>query len=436
MVKNDKVVGKCIDYTYDGLGVVKVDDFTLFVKDMVKGETGEIIVTAIKKGYGYGRLINLSEKSENRAEALCEISKPCGGCQLQHLSKQEQAVFKHDHVQQVITSIGKLDKEVLPIIEMDYPQAYRNKMMVPVGLDKNGDLQVGFYRYNSHDIIPFQNCLLQSAKANQVVQKLKELIIKYHLEKEIRHLMIRDMERTSQMMLVLVTYKQKVDLTGLVKEIVEFQPDIKSVIQSVNGEETNVVLGKKEILLDGREYIEDYLCGLTFEISAHSFYQVNTYQTEVLYKKAIELANISKQDEVLDLYCGVGTIGLIVSQYAKKVTGVEIIPEAIEDAKKNAKKNKIENIEFICGDAARIASEMKSKGKVFDCVIVDPPRKGCSQQMIDTLLAFEARKIVYISCNPSTLARDLALLKEDYNIEQILPVDMFPNTYHVETVVL
>ena len=437
MYKNQIITGKCIDYTYDGLGLLKHEGFCIFVKDMALNDEAEVIVTKVLKDYGYGRILKLLKKGEDRVEPACPLSRICGGCQLQHLSPAGQAAFKQGHVAQLMANMAKLDLEVQPIISMDEPYYYRNKIMLPVEVDKNGELKIGFYRYNSHDIIPIENCLLQSSFSNELVEKIRELIISHHLEKEIRHIMIRDMRRNHQAMVVLVTYKEKVTgLKALAEQLLAYHPDIKSVIQSVNGGKTNVVLGQKEILLAGNDCIYDRLCDLTFKISAHSFYQVNSYQTEVLYKKAIELAGLDEDSEVLDLYCGVGTIGLSASRQVKRVTGVEIVQQAIDDARINAQLNGIQNAEFICGDAQKISEQLLRENRHFDCIFVDPPRKGCSAQTIEILRNLNAEKIVYISCNPSTLARDLNLLREDYQVKVIQPVDMFPQTYHVETVVL
>jgi len=436
MKKNQIITGNCVDYTFDGLGVVKNDTFCLFVKDMAIGDEAEIVVTSLKKDYGYGKIVKLIKPSIYRTDAPCEISRPCGGCQLQHLNKQGQAEFKRNHIINAIRNIGKLDNEVDPIVTMDNPYQYRNKIMLPVGLDKEGKVQIGFYRYNSHEIIPFNNCILQSDKANDLVYFLKEKLEEYQLGDKVRHIMIRDMERTSEMMLVFVTYQKKVDFKNIVQDIIQYQNNVVSIIQNINSEDTNVVLGKEDILLYGKNEIEDELCGLRFLINAHSFYQVNTRQTEVLYSKAIELANLQVSDEVCDLYCGVGTIGLIASKHCKHVTGVEIVKEAIENGIQNAKNNGITNVDFICGDAKKVALDLAQQNKKFDCLFIDPPRKGCSLEAIDTLKTFDAKRIVYVSCNPSTLARDLHLLNDIYNIERIIPVDMFPNTFHVESVAL
>lgn len=437
MIKNQIISGKCLDYTFDGLGVVKYDTFCLFVKGMLVNEEGEIIVTSVKKNYGYGRLLKLTVPSSERREFPCQNAKQCGGCQLQHMSYQEQLSFKHDIVQKDINNIAHLETEVLSVLAAENPYAYRNKIIMPVKKDKSGNTATGFYRYNSHDIIPIEQCLLQSDVSNQLVNKIKILIDKYDLSSLIRYVMLRDMVRTEQIMVVFICYKKDIkSLKPLCDELVKYESKIKSIILNVNGEDTNVVLGKEDYLLYGNDHIFDILCGLKFKVSAHSFYQVNTFQTEKLYMQAIKMAELSKNDIVLDLYCGVGTIGLSLSRYVKKVIGVEIVEQAIIDAKENARINQIDNAEFICGDAQKVVRKFQEENIHFDCIVVDPPRKGCSNDTIDSLINLQSKKIVYISCHPSTLARDLNKLKEHYEIKMIQPVDMFSQTYHVETVVL
>ena len=437
MNKNDHFTGTCTGYTYDGLGVVKTDTFSVFVKDMIIGETGEIVVTAVRKGYGYGRLLNLIEESPQRIEPKCPVSRQCGGCQFQHMSLKGQAFFKKSHVKECINKIGRLNVEVKDVLTMEEPFRYRNKVQLPVGTDKNGQPVIGFYRYNSHDIIPVEDCWLQSEHSNAVVNKIRELMIRFNNVSSFRHIMLRDFSSTEQCMVVLVTYKRNVPLlTEMVEELVSSDSRIKSVIQNINGEDTNVVLGKRQKLLYGSWYIQDELCGLKFEISSSSFYQVNSRQTEVLYSTAVDLLNLKGHELVMDLYCGVGTIGLIASKKAGKVLGVEIVESAIEDAKRNAALNNIDNVEFFCGDTGDIINKFKKEKIKPDAVIVDPPRKGCSKETIDTLIELKPKKIVYVSCNPSTLARDLNLLREDYAVKTIQPVDMFSQSYHIETVVL
>ena len=437
MNKNQLITGTCVDYTYDGLGVVKYDTFCVFVKGMLLSEQGEILITLVKKNYAYGRLMKLTKTSKHRIEPVCSCAKQCGGCQLTHFSYQHQLQFKRNIVSNDIRNIAKLDVEIDDIVGMEKPYKYRNKVILPVGKDKDNKTILGFYRYNSHQIINIEKCYLQSDKVNSLIDKIKSLFDKYNYQDIIRYVMIREMARTKQMMLVLVSYKQNVDrITDFVSEIVEYQPEIKSIILNYNDKDTNVILSDKDFLLYGSKYIEDILCENRYLVSAHSFYQVNTFQTELLYKKAMELADLSKNDQILDLYCGVGTIGLSLSKYVKNVYGVEIVKQAIDDANRNSSINNITNAKFICGDAYEVTKKLYDDGIRFDCIFVDPPRKGCSKQTIDTLINLGSKKIVYISCGPSTLARDLAILSSHYEVKKVVPVDMFPNTYHCETIAL
>ena len=434
--KNQHFIGKCEDYTYDGMGVVKYGTFCVFVKDMAFGEEGEIVVTALRKDYAYGRLLKLIKRSDERVEPVCSISRQCGGCQLQHLSYREQLRFKEELVRNNIERIAGLDTPVNAIIGAEKPFCYRNKCQLPVGTDRNGNTIMGFYRFNSHEIIPSDRCHLQSDKAGRLADVIKDLVEKYQLTSEVRHVMIRDMESTSQMMVVLVTWHENVKyLAEIVQQILKSESSVKSIIQNINPEETNVVLGKKEKVLYGNGRIEDELLGLKFSISSHSFYQVNSSQTAVLYSKAIEMADLKKSDTVVDLYCGVGTIGMIASRKAGKVLGVEIVEDAVRDARKNAEINGIDNIEFRCSDARKAALQLADEGTEVDVVFVDPPRKGCDTVTLESLVRISPDRIVYVSCNPATLARDLKYLEANgYKTQQIQPVDQFPQTYHVETV--
>lgn len=436
MNKNQHFTGTCTDYTFDGLGIVKNDAFCVFVKDMIMGETGEIVVTAVRKDYAYGRLLNLTQASSQRVEPSCDVSRPCGGCQLQHMSYAEQLKMKHDHVEQVIRHIGKCDCEVMSVLPCADTSGYRNKAMLPVRIDKEGKLQIGFYRYNSHDIIPFDHCVLQSSRTNDLIKSVKNSLPEYAFAANVKHLMIRDFDKTGEMMLVLVTDCEKAEgIEEFAEKIVKENPAVVSVIQNINPLDTNVVLGKKERVVYGKSYIQDILCGLKINISSRAFYQVNRLQTEVLYNKALELADLKKDDLLLDLYCGAGTIGLAASSRVRKVIGVEIVPEAIENAKENARINGITNTEFICGDAKKVAKEL-SENQRPDVIVVDPPRKGCDEATLDSIVMMRPERLVYVSCNPSTLARDIKHLEKDYVPVVIQPVDMFPHTPHVECIAL
>lgn len=437
MKKNDKIIGTCLNYTFEGMGVVKHEGFPVFVKDMLVGEVGEIVITLVKKTYAYGRLLNLYDRSEERVEAKCPIFKKCGGCQIQHMSVKEQAQFKKQRVQEVIHRIGKLDLEVEDILTMDNPYYYRNKGQVPVGIDK-GSVVTGFYRINSNQIIDMKECMIQSPKINDIVSKMKELLVKYEVPDIFRHILVKHAFATNQVMVVWIVKDRKwTHQKEMLDDLLKAFPEIKTVIVNVNQRNDNVILGEKEYILYGDGKITDKLGDLSFLISSKSFYQVNPVQTKVLYSKVVEFAQLNGSEEVLDLYCGVGTISLHLAKSAKHVTGIEIIPDAIKDALENAKLNSIENVSFLCSDAAKYATQLVKENKKVDVIVVDPPRKGCDEETIQSMIKMNPDKIVYVSCDPSTLARDLNRLNTlGYITKKVLPVDQFPNTFHVESVCL
>lgn len=437
MKKNDHVIGICSSYTHDGHGVVKIDGFPLFVKGMLINEKAEIIVTMMKKTYGYGRCFKLMEKSKERIHPICPIANQCGGCQLQHMSSKEQAILKLQKVQNVIQRVAHLDIPVNEVLSMNTPFYYRNKGQIPVGVH-NGEVACGFYRMNSNDIIDMKSCFIQSERINETLTEIRKLFDIYPIASHIRHLLIKHAFSTDEIMLVLIVHHKDIpQLDSFIKEISSKVPQIKSIILNINKRTDNVILGDKEYVVYGTSSIKDKIHDLNFHISSKSFYQVNPIQTEVLYGKALEFANLNGNETVIDLYCGVGTISMFLAKKAKRVYGIEIVPQAIEDAKANAKLNNLDNIEFICSDAAIFASELSKLNKHIDVVVVDPPRKGCDQTTIDSILKINPERIVYVSCDPATLARDLKLLTNgNYEVKEIQPVDMFPQTFHVETVVL
>jgi 23S rRNA (uracil1939-C5)-methyltransferase len=434
------------DLTHDGNGVAKVDGYPLFVPNGLPGEKAKVKVVKVNKGYGYGRLIELYEPSPERMEPSCSIYKQCGGCQLQHLSYDGQLKAKEKHVREVLQRIGKIEDVVVhPVLGMNDPWRYRNKAQVPVG-EREGGLVAGFYQKRSHDIIDMEACLIQQEMNDVVVQTVKKICEKYGIpaynEKThkgtIRHIMARYGHTTKDVMVVLVTrtddlpFKKKI-----VQEIVENIPNVKSIIQNVNPKRTNVILGEQTKVLWGTEYIYDYIGNIKFAISARSFYQVNPEQTKVLYEKALEYADLTGEETVIDAYCGIGTISLFLAQKAKKVYGVEIVPEAIEDAKRNAELNNIYNVEFAVGEAETVIPQWYEQGIQADCIVVDPPRKGCDASLLETIIAMKPKRVVYVSCNPATLARDLRILEDGgYKTLEVQPVDMFPHTTHVECVAL
>lgn len=439
-----RITGICVDYTYDGKGIVKKDKLVIFVDNVIKGEKVEVEIIHSSKNQTIGKLIKIIEPSPDRVKPFCPLSKECGGCSLQHIAYKKQLEFKTSHVQDCMNKIAKLDIKVNECLGMDNPYNYRNKSQVPFSM--NGKkICYGFYKQNTHKIIQMDHCKIQTEEADEILKSIRILMEKYGIKAyeedkrkgTIRHILIKKGFATNQVMVVLITnvlsFNNRKDL---VKDLVKLHPNIKTIIQNINTRDTNVILGEKESVLYGNGYIEDILLGVKFKISSKSFYQVNPIQTATLYSKAIELANLSKNDRILDTYCGIGTIGLIASKKVNEVIGVEIVADAIKDAKNNASINNITNAHFVLDDASKFMVDFAKTGEKIDVVFVDPPRKGCDEKFLNSLMKLSPDKIVYISCNPSTLAKDLGILKEKYDIKVIQPVDMFPHTYHIETIAL
>ncbi|MGM0902108.1 MAG: 23S rRNA (uracil(1939)-C(5))-methyltransferase RlmD [Bacillota bacterium] len=442
--KNDYIDVEFEDLTHDGAGVAKVDGYPIFVQGGLPGEKAQIKVIKVNKGYGIGRLIQLLERSYFRVEIAKEESHKFGGCQLQHISYEGQLKFKENQVRQVLTRIGKLeDVTVHPVLGMEHPWQYRNKAQVPVG-EKDGKLISGFFKPRSHEIVDTNESLIQLAEVNEAIQAVKEICselgVKAYNEEihkgDLRHIMARYAKQTGELMVVIIT--RTADLPSkntLVEEIVARLPKVKSIVHNVNSKKTNVIMGDKTKVLWGNEVIYDYIGDVKFAISALSFYQVNPDQTKVLYDKALEYAGLNGDETVMDAYCGIGTISLFLAQKAKKVFGVEIVPEAIEDAKRNAELNAITNAEFAVGKAEEVIPKWYEQGVRADVLVVDPPRKGCDEALLQTIIEMQPKKVVYVSCNPATLARDLRILEDGgYKTLEVQPVDMFPQTTHVECV--
>ena len=446
--KNKEYIFDIISQGYEGEGIAKIDNkYPIFIEGALKGEKVKVRIVKVNKNFAYGKLMEVLEASEEKVNPPCAIYKRCGGCKLQHASYKAQLDFKWDRVKDCVSKIGKLDPSIVKYpLGMENPWRYRNKVQLPIGLI-NGEVKIGFFAPRSHDIIDMESCLIQDEIGDKVVKLTREWIEKFNIrpynvdgeydEKGIvRHIMIRRGFTTNEVMIVLVTngenlpHKEEfVDL--MVKNI----PGIKSVIQNINSKKTNVILGLESKTLWGEDTISDYIGDFRFNISPLSFFQVNPNQTEVLYGKALEYANLTGNEEVFDAYCGTGTITLFLSQKAKKVYGVEIIPQAIDNAWINAKENKVENVEFFVGESEVVIPDLINKGVKADVVVVDPPRKGCDKKLLDAITNIDAKKIVYVSCDPSTLGRDLAILEENgYKTLEVQPVDMFPNTSHVENV--
>lgn len=446
--KNKEYIFDIISQGYEGEGIAKIDNkYPIFIEGALKGEKVKVRIVKVNKNFAYGKLMEVLEASEERVNPPCAIYKRCGGCKLQHASYKAQLDFKWDRVKDCVSKIGKLDPSIVKYpLGMEEPWKYRNKVKLPIGLI-NGEVKIGFFAPRSHDIIDMESCLIQDEIGDKVVKLTREWIEKFNIrpynvdgeydEKGVvRHIMIRRGFTTNEVMVVLVTNGEKlphkeefVDL--MVKNI----PGIKSVIQNINSKKTNVILGLESKTLWGEDTISDYIGDFRFNISPLSFFQVNPTQTEVLYGKALEYANLTGNEEVFDAYCGTGTITLFLSQKAKKVYGVEIIPQAIDNAWINAKENKVENVEFFVGESEVVIPDLINKGVKADVVVVDPPRKGCDKKLLDAITNIDAKKIVYVSCDPSTLGRDLKVLEENgYKTLEVQPVDMFPNTSHVENV--
>ena len=442
--KNEYIEVIFEDLTHDGAGVAKVEGYPLFVPNGLPGEKAKIKVIKVNKGYGFGRLMEITEASPYRVEPECPIYKECGGCQLQHMSYEGQLKAKEKQVSDVLQRIGKLENvKVHPVIGMENPWRYRNKAQVPIG-ENEGGLIGGFYQQRSHQIIDMKACIIQQEKNDEVVKKVKEIcningVRAYDEQKhkgELRHIMARYGLKSGEVMVVLVTRTN--ELTGkkkIIEEIAKRIPGVKSIVQNINSKKTNVIFGDETKVLWGEEVIYDSIGDIKFAISARSFYQVNPEQTKVLYDKALEYADLTGEENVIDAYCGIGTISLFLAQKARKVYGVEIVPEAIEDAKKNAELNGISNVEFAVGEAETVIPEWYENGVVADVLVVDPPRKGCDDKLLQTIINMKPKKVVYVSCNPATLARDLRVLEDGgYQTVEVQPVDMFPQTMHVECV--
>lgn len=448
--KNKEYIFDIISQGYEGEGIAKIDNkYPIFIEGALKGEKVKVRIVKVNKNFAYGKLIEVLEASEERANPPCAIYKRCGGCKLQHASYKAQLDFKWDRVKDCVSKIGKLDPSIVKYpLGMENPWRYRNKVQLPIGLI-NGEVKIGFFAPRSHDIIDMESCLIQDEIGDKVVKLTREWIEKFNIrpynvdgeydEKGIvRHIMIRRGFTTNEVMIVLVTNGENLPhKEEFVDLMVTNIPGIKSVIQNINSKKTNVILGLESKTLWGEDTISDYIGDFRFNISPLSFFQVNPIQTEVLYGKALEYANLTGNEEVFDAYCGTGTITLFLSQKAKKVYGVEIIPQAIDNAWINAKENKVENVEFFVGESEVVIPDLINKGVKADVVVVDPPRKGCDKKLLDAITNIDAKKIVYVSCDPSTLGRDLQVLEENgYKTLEVQPVDMFPNTAHIENVAL
>lgn len=450
MNKNDIIRLSIIDMTADGSGVGKTDDgVVVFVPDTAVGDILDVRILKVKKNLCYGKVESIVTPSQDRIEPKCPVSTRCGGCVYRHLKYDAELKVKHKKVYDAVTRIGKVDGDFLqPIIgaDSDRVDRYRNKAQIPVGVNKNGEVEMGFYSRHSHRIAPCDDCLLSPRIFTEISNLFKDFVKKYpyliyseetHSGK-IRHLYLRIAEQTGEVMVCVVVNGRSFDhQEELFNSIVEKYTQVKSIVINVNKAKTNVILGYENIVVYGKESITDVLCDLEFELSPLAFYQVNRVQAQRLYEKAREYAHLSRDDVLLDLYCGTGTIGLSMAKECKELIGVEIIDKAIENAKKNAVNNGTDNARFICSDATQAADKLKKEGITPDVIVVDPPRKGLTEKLVDTIVKMSPKRVVYVSCDPATLARDLKQFEElQYSVKEITPVDLFPRTAHVESVCL
>ena len=444
--KNQELEVNIVDNGFDGEGIAKIDNFTIFIKGAIKGERCRILIVKVNKSFAFGKLLEVMQPSEYRVNADCVTYKRCGGCSLRHIKYGKTLKIKRDMVQNLVNKELHNKIDVNDVIGMNNPYNYRNKLQYPVGKNKDGIPVMGVFANRTHEIVPVESCLIQNKDAEEVAKGIfkfiKENNISVYDEKTrngaIRHIVVKIGVETNEIMCIIVTNEEKLDKgSELVKYITAKFPNIKTIIKNINNKNTNVILGDKDEVLYGDGYIYDKLGEYTFKISAKSFYQTNPIQTEVLYNKAIEFAKLDKEDVLCDLYCGIGTIGIFASNKVNQVYGIEIVEEAVEAAKENAKLNNVDNIEFVTGDVEKAFKELVEERNIKPtAIIVDPPRRGLDVTTINKILELELKKLVYVSCNPATMMRDLKMLEEKYVVKEIQPVDMFPYTSHIETIAL
>lgn len=442
--KNKEYTVDIIDNGFAGEGIAKINNFTIFVPNSIKGEKVKIVIVKVLSSHAFGKIIEIISSSNQRIESDCNTYKRCGGCSLRHIQYEETLKIKQNAVQSLVNKTLNNKVIVEPVLGMENPYHYRNKAQYPIGTDKNGKPVMGVFANRTHEIIPIQTCLIQNEKTEELAKFIFDYIVKNKIsiydEKTrkglIRHIVTKIGVKTDEMMCILVINGEKIPKEKeLVSEITRYFPKVKTIIKNMNRKNTNVILGQQNINLYGEGYIKDELGDYVFKISPLSFYQVNPLQAERLYQIGVDAAKISKQDIVFDLYCGIGTISLFMSKFAKRVYGIEIVKEAVEMAKENARLNQVNNVDFIAGDVEKVLEDLLYKKKIIpDVVMIDPPRKGLDSKSIENLLMIRPKRLVYISCNPATLMRDLDKLEVLYEVKALKPVDMFPFTSHVECV--
>jgi 23S rRNA (uracil1939-C5)-methyltransferase len=440
--KNKEYLVEIIDQGFEGEGIAKIEGFTIFIEGAIKGEKCRILIVKVTSSHAFGKLVEILEKSKYRVEPDCATYKRCGGCNLRHIDYEETLNIKQNTVQNLVNKTLNNKIKVEMTVGMGNPYNYRNKAQYPVGFDKSGEPVMGVYAKRTHEIIPMRNCMIQNPVSEKIANVVLGFFIKNNIpiynekngEGLLRHIVIKVGIKTHEIMCILVLNKKELKKEKeLIKVLIREFPEIKTIVKNYNMKNTNVILGNENEVIYGDGYIYDELGDYTFKISPLSFYQINPIQTEALYNIAIEMADLKKTDTLFDLYCGIGTIGIFASPYVNKVYGIEIVKQAIEDAKENANINNIRNIEFFAGDVEKVFENVLKEHNVKpDVIFVDPPRKGLDKHTIENILNIKPEKIVYISCNPASLVRDLKLLEESYEIKKIQPVDMFPFTSNVE----
>lgn len=442
--KNEEYIVTIIDYGCEGEGIAKINNFTVFIPGAMKEEKVKIVIVKVNTSHAFGKVLEIITPSKARQDTDCTTYQRCGGCNLRHMKYKETLELKKNMVQNLVDKSLKTKLIVKDTIGMEKPYHYRNKAQYPVGYNKNGEMVTGVYAKRSHEIIEINACGIQMPISEQIakfiLQWIKENGISAYNEKtgngQLRHIIVKIGLHTGEVMCILVTNEKDLpNETKLVEALKQKFPEIKTIVKNINNKNTNVILGNKNYILYGNGYIQDKLGDFVFTISPLSFYQINPVQTEILYNLAIQKADLQKEDIVLDLYCGIGTIGIFASPHVKQVYGIEVVEQAIGDAKENAKINKIQNIQFYCGDVEKMLEKVIQKEKMApNVVFVDPPRKGLDEVTIRNIRKRKPERLIYISCNPATLMRDLKQLEEEYDIRELQPVDMFPFTSHVETI--
>ncbi|MFW6287394.1 MAG: 23S rRNA (uracil(1939)-C(5))-methyltransferase RlmD [bacterium] len=446
MKKGDIIELELIDIANGGDCVGRYQGLAVFVAAGIPGEKVSVRVTERKKSYARAELLEINEEVETRVDPECAVYGACGGCQLMHIDYEEQLKYKQKMVKDLLERIAKLDRiEVEPVIGSEFPFSYRNKAQFPLSLDKEGKIVTGFYQQGTHKVVVHHNCGIQHPLINRTVNTTLDILNDYNLtvydetlhSGVLRHLIIRVGICTNQVLLTIVTSDKQLPFADEIsKRVMEEMTEVVGVIQNINPEQTNVIMGNEDRILSGNDYYIDYIGKTKYAISSHSFFQVNTLQTKKLYDQIVKFLSLEGNETVVDAYCGIGSISLYIAGNTGRVIGIEEVSDAIEDAEHNAEINNIDNCSFIIGKVEKELPELIKEGIKPDLLVFDPPRKGLDKQVIEITISVKPKRIVYVSCNPATLARDLKLFKEHYQVKKVQPVDMFPQTYHVESVVL